>query len=162
MKDGLVIVPGLDARIAVDASGTVYSCVPRYGRRPSGTWRVLPLLTDRDGYVYVYVRGGQKAKVHQLVYLAFHGPIPPGSEIDHGDHDKQNNRPTNLEAVTHVENMRRAWRTGRMNVPESLNKQKTHCPSGHPYDEQNTYVAPNGWRQCRICRRQHDLKRRTA
>jgi superfamily II DNA or RNA helicase len=28
---------------------------------------------------------------------------------------------------------------------------KTHCPAGHPFDEQNTYCAPNGNRVCRRC-----------
>jgi hypothetical protein len=29
---------------------------------------------------------------------------------------------------------------------------KSHCPKGHPYDEQNTYTNPsNGNRQCKIC-----------
>jgi hypothetical protein len=28
----------------------------------------------------------------------------------------------------------------------------THCPAGHPYDEQNTYVRKEGWRDCRACR----------
>lgn len=30
---------------------------------------------------------------------------------------------------------------------------KTHCPQGHPYDEENTYVTPSGSRQCKTCRR---------
>lgn len=30
---------------------------------------------------------------------------------------------------------------------------KTHCPEGHPYDEANTYVSPNGGRNCRACTR---------
>ena len=31
---------------------------------------------------------------------------------------------------------------------------KTHCPRGHPYDDENTYVDPtNGWRQCIKCRK---------
>jgi hypothetical protein len=32
------------------------------------------------------------------------------------------------------------------------NAAKTHCPDGHPYDEANTYVRPDGGRECRICR----------
>ena len=31
------------------------------------------------------------------------------------------------------------------------NARKTHCPKGHPYDEENTYLAPDGARQCRTC-----------
>ena len=33
------------------------------------------------------------------------------------------------------------------------NTRKTHCAQGHEYTPDNTYVAPNGNRQCRICRR---------
>lgn len=33
------------------------------------------------------------------------------------------------------------------------NHLKTHCPEDHPYDALNTYVAPNGSRKCRTCRR---------
>ncbi len=30
---------------------------------------------------------------------------------------------------------------------------KTHCPKGHPLSGDNLYLTPEGWRQCRICRR---------
>lgn len=37
----------------------------------------------------------------------------------------------------------------------SGHRRKTHCPSGHPYDDENTrtYMRPNGWaiRRCRAC-----------
>ena len=29
---------------------------------------------------------------------------------------------------------------------------KTHCKHGHPYDEKNTYIKPDGNRDCRPCR----------
>ena len=29
---------------------------------------------------------------------------------------------------------------------------KTHCPQGHPYDAENTYVSPKGNRGCKACR----------
>jgi hypothetical protein len=35
---------------------------------------------------------------------------------------------------------------------------KTHCPKGHPYDEENTYITSDGKRQCRACRRVHAKK----
>lgn len=35
------------------------------------------------------------------------------------------------------------------------NEFKTHCPKGHPYDEENTYAwMPTKNRQCRICRKE--------
>lgn len=33
------------------------------------------------------------------------------------------------------------------------NARKTRCAQGHEYTPENTYTAPNGDRQCRICRR---------
>lgn len=30
----------------------------------------------------------------------------------------------------------------------------THCPRGHAYDDANTYVRAEGWRQCRACNRE--------
>lgn len=35
------------------------------------------------------------------------------------------------------------------------------CPQGHPYDETNTYVCPQGWRHCRSCRREYRARYRT-
>jgi len=35
----------------------------------------------------------------------------------------------------------------------NANARKTHCPQGHEYTEENTYVSPDGVRQCRTCRK---------
>lgn len=37
------------------------------------------------------------------------------------------------------------------------NAERTHCPQGHPYDQENTYVNPSGQRHCREC-----MRRRTS
>lgn len=31
------------------------------------------------------------------------------------------------------------------------NSDRTHCPKGHPYDEENTYTDKRGCRQCKMC-----------
>lgn len=36
----------------------------------------------------------------------------------------------------------------------------SHCGKGHPFDDANTYVAPNGRRRCRACDRVTDRRRR--
>jgi hypothetical protein len=55
-----------------------------------------------------------------------------------------------LEPVTHMENLRRG-----------ATAQRTHCPHGHPYDEENTYHRPgSGHRVCRACSR--EAKRRSS
>lgn len=33
------------------------------------------------------------------------------------------------------------------------NCDKHSCINGHRYTVENSYITPNGWRQCRICRR---------
>lgn len=52
--------------------------------------------------------------IHQLLYQVFIGPIPDGYEINHIDADKHNNDLSNLEIVTHRENMQHAARLGLM------------------------------------------------
>lgn len=48
--------------------------------------------------------------------------------------------------------------TRRSNKAEELERGRnhyralTHCPQGHPYDEDNTYTRSSGSRQCRACR----------
>jgi HNH endonuclease len=99
--------------------------------------------------------------VHRLVYRALVEPIPAGKEIDHQCHNADPScpsdasclhrrcaNPDHLEAVTHRENMDRS-----PNHPVVKNRLKTHCPHGHPYDQANTRVTPNGGRACRACNR---------
>jgi hypothetical protein len=44
---------------------------------------------------------------------------------------------------------------GDLFAPVVKHADRTHCPKGHPYDEENTYINPkNGGRMCRICRRE--------
>jgi hypothetical protein len=42
---------------------------------------------------------------HRVVYMHLKGPIPEGLEINHVNGDKSDNRPENLEVVTHEENV---------------------------------------------------------
>ena len=41
-----------------------------------------------------------------------------------------------------------------------VNLPRSHCPAGHPYDADNTYVSRQGWRSCRTCKRLSDRRRR--
>jgi hypothetical protein len=38
---------------------------------------------------------------------------------------------------------------------------KTHCPKGHLYDEENTYITPTGARHCRTCQKERMQERRS-
>ena len=36
---------------------------------------------------------------------------------------------------------------------------KTHCPHGHEYSAENTYISPHGYRKCRQCIQIHEATR---
>lgn len=40
-----------------------------------------------------------------------------------------------------------------MTVLSECNAAKTHCPRGHVYDSENTYIRKDGSRDCRLCER---------
>ena len=52
--------------------------------------------------------------VHRLVAEAFHGLIPAGYTVNHMDGNILNNAASNLEIITHAENMRHAYEFGLM------------------------------------------------
>jgi hypothetical protein len=93
---------------------------------------------------------GRSIRVHQLVLAAFVGPPPMGHEVRHLDGDPSNNNLLNLTYGTRSENRYDEVRHG---VHYFANR--THCPQGHPYDEENTYRPPSrpGSRHCRACAR---------
>jgi hypothetical protein len=35
--------------------------------------------------------------------------------------------------------------------PSAVNARRTHCHRGHPFNEENTYIRPNGQRTCIAC-----------
>jgi hypothetical protein len=92
-------------------------------------------------------REGKMLKAHRVVWEIYNGPIPPGVECDHLCRNPPCVNPSHIELVSHKEN------TLRGTAPTAINARKTHCPAGHPYSEANTYIAPDGWRQCMTCRR---------
>jgi hypothetical protein len=77
--------------------------------------RLVKQGTTKHGYKYVqlYVKKKRYVKyVHVLVARTFFGPCPPGHEVNHKDTVKSNCRLSNLEYLTHIENMEHAVRSG--------------------------------------------------
>ena len=98
----------------------VYSVSDRGSVRRDSSGRILRASTDRDGYRQVSLCVGGCAttrKVHHLVAEAFLGAGPVGHEINHENGLKDDNRPDNLEWVTHEENMAHASSRGLMRGP---------------------------------------------
>jgi hypothetical protein len=106
----------------------------------------------RDDRGYGNVRDGNRVrKAHVVIYEHFNGPVPPGQELDHRCRVPWCVNPAHMEAVTHVENVRRGaarW------VPGARQRAKRRCPAGHAYTKANTYVQTStGGRACRTCDR---------
>lgn len=94
--------------------------------------------------------GGVSRVVHRIVYEHFRGPIPEGLELDHLCKNRACCNPDHLEPVTHQENCRRGD-AGKL--LREKHRAITHCPRGHPYSQENTYIKPSGvGRVCRLCR----------
>ena len=103
--------------------------------------------TPGRGYSAFYL-DGRLTSGHRASYQLFKGPIPDGMTIDHLCRNTLCVNPDHLEVVTQGENTARGFSAGP-------NAARTGtCHRGHPYDEENTYVRPDGrGRDCRECRR---------
>jgi len=100
----------------------------------------------RKGYGYFHF-DNKNGLAHRFAYKYWKGEIPKGLEIDHLCNNKKCVNPTHLEAVSHAENMRRAILPKGIYSSEG---KKTHCPSGHEYNEKNTRIYRN-IRYCIVC-----------
>jgi hypothetical protein len=92
--------------------------------------------------------GGKEFYAHRVIYELLIGPIPKGLQIDHLCRNRACVSPYHLEIVTPKMNIQRG-------IP--FRQRTTHCPQGHPYTPENTYLyhkdgRPRGaYRQCRAC-----------
>ena len=79
---------------------------------------LLKIHRDRGGYCWAQLGDKIRAYVASLVAVAFIGARPKGYEIDHVDGSQTNNTPSNLEYVTHSENVKRAVVRGTIKPPK--------------------------------------------
>jgi hypothetical protein len=102
--------------------------------------------TSELGYGHIRAADGRMAKVHRLGFKLLRGHYPEPVS-DHRCSRPPCWNPDHLEGVTQLVNIRRS----------RGNAAKTHCPKGHPYDDENTYWVqnrqrPHLWlRKCRAC-----------
>ena len=117
-------VVGYEGLYTVTRTGEVYREPGRVTNRAGVSKDVQGGLKvpspNEKGYLraYLWKAGKVKAlKVHRLVALAYL-PNPDGlPEVDHLNFRRDDNRASNLEWVTHAENMRRARAAGRLRSP---------------------------------------------
>lgn len=119
-------------------------------RTESGCWEWQGKL--RNGYGLIGEKGPAKSKrkqvkAHRYSYEFFRSTIPEGLTIDHLCRNRKCVNPFHLQPVTRGENVLRG------DTISARNKANTHCPHGHEYSQENTYIDPTGGRRCRICKK---------
>lgn len=92
---------------------------------------------------------GKNYLAHRLSYEDVKGKIPEGLELDHLCRNHKCVNTDHLQAVPHKENIRRGLAGFLSGLKQRL---KTHCPQGHEYTKENTYIQSNGNRNCKICK----------
>jgi hypothetical protein len=131
---------------------------------PTGCWR-WDASCNSKGYGLYSVGQGVLWLAHRAAFTALRGVIPEGLQIDHLCRNKRCVNPDHLEAVTAQVNVQRASA-----APESIARvaarveARTHCAQGHPLSGDNVRLVKdrkgNVSRQCRICLRAHNVKKR--
>jgi len=96
-------------------------------RKGAVRWRIISQQLGTKGYpiVRLHKNGGRfRVRTHKLVAEAFIGECPIGKECNHKDGIKTNNRATNLEYITSLENRYHAIQLGL--TPAKLSESNIH------------------------------------
>ena len=151
-------VVGWEGLYEVSDSGQVRSLgkvvVTKRGVVKNYAGRVLRQYPNHKGHLKVWlIREGYRSHpyVHSLVLEAFVGPRPTGQQGLHSDDVPSNNHLENLRWGTPSENNYDTVKNGN-----HKHANKTHCPRGHKYSLENTYMPPSKInRRCRACTRKY-------
>ena len=103
-----------------------------------------------DSYGQLYVNHKHRA-AHRFSFFMANYYYPP--VVRHKCDNRVCVNPHHLEGGTQTENMRDVVERGR-----HFYANKTHCPHGHEYNKENTYIRPRGSRECRACRKERKNK----
>jgi hypothetical protein len=102
--------------------GEVFICVrdfPKYSVSNLGRFYstksdriIFPILNKRNGYSQVRFCDRKTRLAHRVVFESFVSIIPPNKEINHINGIKTDNRLENIEAVSHLENIKHSHQLG--------------------------------------------------
>ncbi len=113
----------------------------------SGCWIWLK-STNAKGYAHLR-HEGIMWRANRLAWVAYRGQIPEGLFVLHHCDNPACVNPDHLYVGTHAKNMEDKAKRNRSRNGRS---ERTECPRGHLYTEENTYYNKNGWRSCLACR----------
>ena len=100
------------------------------------------------GYGAIYCEG-KVADTHRVSWEINRGPIPTGMFVCHRCDNPPCINIDHLFLGTVRDNNRDMVAKGR-----HAEQRVTHCPRGHEYTTENTYVSRHGRRNCRACHRE--------
>ena len=125
--------------LSIDVDGPVT-------RRELGPCWIWTGNLQGDGYGRVRMsRPRRYSRAHKILFEELFGVVPENLVLDHLCRVHACVNPFHLEPVTQRINLLRGeTSTARLAA-------KTHCPQGHEYNEENTYVRKEGWRFCKVC-----------
>lgn len=103
---------------------------------------------NEDGYGRIMV-DVKATTAHRLSFILSSGEIPNNLCVCHECDNPACVRPSHLFLGTHADNMKDRSLKGRWVKPTKI--PKTHCPKGHAYTPENTYLLKSGARYCREC-----------
>lgn len=127
----------------------------------AGCWIFTGAIRNGYGVIGMGPRGQCRTfHTHRVMYEQANGQIGQGLEIDHLCRIKSCCNPAHLEAVTHLENVRR----GKSSIATAERNRRRaaaqiHCLKGHPLSGDNLRIRSNGKRECVECTRARDRTR---
>lgn len=113
-------------------------------------------VRHQRGYGVVRMNGKSvRAPRLSLMLFRFEGrEIPSEMQVLHTCDNPSCVNPEHLFLGTHADNMADKKAKNRQSRTGNGFNRKTHCPKGHPYNEENT-IHWKTYRYCRICSREH-------
>lgn len=116
-------------------------------------WLWTAYTSPSDKYGRFSPTAGDCRLAHRVAFHHSTGPIPTGLDLDHLCRVRACVRPDHLEPVTRMVNVQRGLSPL---VCGQWQRDKTHCPKGHPLSGDNLRVDRNRCggpcRRCKACR----------
>jgi hypothetical protein len=119
-----------------------YIACPYEGKiKSKETGRYIGSTYASTGYAYVS-KGMSRIAVHRIIYQAFHNvTLTPEQQINHINHQKDDNRITNLEVVTNQQNTQ--WQRVRVGTYKGVfwNEEKQKWKADLKYKDKNNFLG---------------------